>query len=69
MIEVGVELQYGSKVPIMKDVLGYPRAQILYLKHQVIYNSKLKGFKQSSNLSDPISLLLHSEWHITEVSK
>ena len=50
MIRVGVELQCGSKVPEMRGVLGYPRAQILYfLEHQVIQNSKLKGFKQSLN--------------------
>ena len=28
MIRVGVELQCASKVPEMRDVLGYPRDQI-----------------------------------------
>ena len=47
---VGIELYCGSKVPEMRDVQGYPRAEILhFLKHQLISNSKLKGFKQSSN--------------------
>ena len=42
MIRVGAELQCGSKVPEMRDALGYPRAQILYfLKEKVIQNSKV----------------------------
>ena len=49
-MRVGVVLHYGSKVPEMRDVQGYPQAEILhFLKHQVIKIQNSQGFKQSSN--------------------